>query len=151
MVLKSKETIGNNQSELVFTIDKAVFDKAVMDAYKKNVKRMNIPGFRKGKAPKAIVEKMYGKGVFYEDALNAILPDEYEAALKESGLDVVSRPEFDVDDIGDEGVTVKAKASRPSASSLLSPTRTCRRNLSAYSSAIPAPLRSPTGLPPSTI
>ena len=116
MVLKSNETIDKNLSELVFTIDRAKFDEAVTDAYKKNVKRMNTPGFRKGKAPKAIVEKMYGKGVFYEDALNAILPDEYEAALKESGLDVVSRPEFDVDDIGDEGVTVKAKVyTRPEA------------------------------------
>ena len=116
MVLKSNETIDKNLNELVFTIDRAKFDEAVTDAYKKNVKRMNIPGFRKGKAPKAIVEKMYGKGVFYEDALNAILPDEYEAALKESGLDVVSRPEFDVDDIGDEGVTVKAKVyTRPEA------------------------------------
>ena len=116
MVLKSNETIDKNLSELVFTIDRAKFDEAVTDAYRKNVKRMNIPGFRKGKAPKAIVEKMYGKGVFYEDALNAILPDEYETALKESGLDVVSRPEFDVDDIGDEGVTVKAKVyTRPEA------------------------------------
>lgn len=116
MILKSQEVVDKNLTELVFSIDKADFDKAVNEAYRKNVKRMNIPGFRKGKAPKAIVEKMYGKGVFYEDALNALLPGEYEKALEESKIDAVSRPEFDVDDIGDEGVIVKAKVyTRPEA------------------------------------
>ena len=74
-------------------------------AYRKNVAKMNIPGFRKGKAPRAIVEKMYGKGVFYEDAINECLGEAYEAALKESKLDVVGRPEFDIESIeGDEPV-----------------------------------------------
>ena len=66
MSYTKKESIDKNQYKITFTIEKEAFDKAEMAAYKKNVAKMNIPGFRKGKAPKAIVEKMYGKGVFYE-------------------------------------------------------------------------------------
>lgn len=69
---------------------------------------MTIPGFRKGKAPRSIIEKMYGKGVFYEDAINDLLPDAYADALKESGAEVVSRPEFEVVTIDDDGVLMKA-------------------------------------------
>ena len=77
------------------------FEKAIDRAYAKNRTKFNIPGFRKGKAPKAMVIKYYTKAVFYDDALNDVLPDAYEAALKESGLDVVARPEFDVEEIKD--------------------------------------------------
>ena len=109
MAYVKKESIEKNQYKITFTIDKETFDKAENDAYKKNVAKMNIPGFRKGKAPKAIVEKMYGKGVFYEEALNACAPAAYEEAVKASKLDVVGQPEFDVENIGDEGVTMFAK------------------------------------------
>ena len=99
-----------NMVEIEFTVERAVFDSAVSKAYKKNVGKMNIPGFRKGKAPRNIIEKMYGKGVFYDDALNDVIPDAYEAALKESGAVAVSRPEFDVVSIDDgEDVVLKAK------------------------------------------
>ena len=96
MSLKSKNKPTGNQVELEFTIEKEAFDKAVDAAYRKNVGKMNVPGFRKGKAPKAIIEKMYGKGVFYDDALNALIPDAFEAALDEAGEKPVGQPEFDV-------------------------------------------------------
>ncbi len=101
--------LETNRVELEFSVDKATFDKACNDAYKKNVGKIQIPGFRKGKAPRAMIEKMYGKGVFYEDALNAILPDATEAAVKEAGIKVVSAPEYDIDEIDENGVVVKAK------------------------------------------
>ena len=96
MSLKSRNKLTGNQVELEFTIEKEAFDKAVDAAYRKNVGKMNVPGFRKGKAPKAIIEKMYGKGVFYDDALNALIPDAFEAALDEAGEKPVGQPEFDI-------------------------------------------------------
>lgn len=96
MSLKSRNKPTGNQVELEFTIEKEAFDKAVDVAYRKNVGKMNVPGFRKGKAPKAIIEKMYGKGVFYDDALNALIPDAFEAALDEAGEKPVGQPEFDI-------------------------------------------------------
>ncbi|MGN1094910.1 MAG: trigger factor, partial [Eubacteriales bacterium] len=98
-----------NQKEIEFSVDKATFDAAVDKVYKKNAAKLNIPGFRRGHAPKSIIEKMYGKGFFYEDAINDILPDAYEAALNESGLDVVSRPEIDIKTIDENGVVITAK------------------------------------------
>ena len=97
-----------NQKVIEFSVDKATFDAAVDKAYKKNVSKINIPGFRRGKAPKSMIEKMYGKGFFYEDAINDILPEAYEAALEESKLDVVSRPEIDIKTIDDNGVVITA-------------------------------------------
>lgn len=96
MSLKSRNKPTGNQVELEFTIEKEAFDKAVDAAYRKNVGKMNVPGFRKGKAPKAIIEKMYGKGVFYDDALNALIPDAFDAALDEAGEKPVGQPEFDI-------------------------------------------------------
>ncbi|MBR6513981.1 MAG: trigger factor [Clostridia bacterium] len=101
--------IETNKVELEFTIDKESFDKACNAAYKKQVGKIQIPGFRKGKAPKAMIEKMYGAGVFYEDALNDLLPDAVEAAVKEADIKVVSAPEYDIDTIDENGVVVKAK------------------------------------------
>ena len=96
MALIQKEQQADKRVKIEFSIDKAAFDKAVDDVAKKELKKFNIPGFRKGKAPRAVVEKMYGKGIFYEDALNQVLPEAYEAAIKEAELDVVGRPEFDI-------------------------------------------------------
>ncbi|HAN21222.1 MAG: trigger factor [Clostridiales bacterium GWF2_36_10] len=109
MSLKSIKEIENNRSELELVIEKAVFDAEVMRVYKKNVVKMNVPGFRKGKAPKSIVEKMYGSGVFYDEALDNLLPSIYEAAVTESGIDTVSRPELEVISIDENGVLLKAK------------------------------------------
>ena len=101
--------IEKNRSEFKITIEKPAFDVEVLKAYKRNVGRFNIPGFRKGKAPKSIIEKMYGSAVFYDDAIDALLPSLYEAAITELKLDVVSRPELDVEKIDDEGVVIVAK------------------------------------------
>ncbi len=109
MTLQKKEMTDKNLYELEVAVEKDIFEAATQDAYRKNVKKMNVPGFRKGKAPKAIIEKMYGKGVFYEDAVNACIPDAYEAAVKEAELDVVGKPEFDVASISEEGLVLTIK------------------------------------------
>jgi len=93
------EQIEKNLVKLTFEVPAEDFAKAINDSYKKNAKKFNIPGFRKGKAPKAIIEKYYTEAVFYDDAINAVLPDAYDAAVKEAGVDVVARPEIDVDEI----------------------------------------------------
>ncbi|MBQ7897331.1 MAG: trigger factor [Clostridia bacterium] len=108
MSVKNVTTAEKNQVKLELVIAKADFDNAVNKAYRKNVGKITVPGFRKGKAPRSIIEKMYGKGVFYEDALNDILPDELSKAVEEKKLDVVSRPEIEVGEITDEGVEVTA-------------------------------------------
>lgn len=108
MSLKEKKLIETNKYELSISVDKATFDAAVTKVYKKQAKNITIPGFRRGKAPRAIIEKMYGTGVFYEDAVNEVLPDAYEEAAKESALEIVGRPEFDIDTIDDNGVVIKA-------------------------------------------
>ena len=109
MSLKSVKNPETNVVEIEFTADKETFDAAVNRAYKKQVGSITVPGFRKGKAPKHIIEKMYGKGVFYDEALNDIAPKAYEDAIKDQNFQIVSQPEFDVTDIGDEGVTFTAK------------------------------------------
>ncbi len=108
MSLTKKEMIEKNKFEFEFSIDKKTFDEAVMKVYRKSVKNINVPGFRKGKAPKSVIEKMYGTGVFYEDAINEVLPAAYEEAAKESELDIVGNPEFDIVSIDDNGVVMKA-------------------------------------------
>ena len=109
MSLTKKETIENNRYELQFSVDKATFDAAVTKVYKRQVSKINIPGFRKGKAPKSIIEKMYGAGFFYEDAINDLIPAAYTEAIKESELEVVGQPEFDVVSIDDNGLVLSAK------------------------------------------
>ena len=109
MSLTKSELIEKNKYELQFSVDKATFDAVVDKVYRKQVKSITVPGFRKGKAPKSIIEKMYGKGVFYEDAINDLIPAAYTDALAESKLDVVSQPEFDVVSIDDNGLLLSAK------------------------------------------
>ena len=96
MALIKNELSEKSGFSMEFSISKEAYDKAELEAYKKNVKNMNIPGFRKGKAPKAIIERYYGKGVFFEDAINALIPDAFEAAVKEAGIEVVGNPKFDL-------------------------------------------------------
>ncbi|MDD6484409.1 MAG: trigger factor [Clostridiales bacterium] len=93
------EQVEKNLVKLTFEVSAEDFDKAINQAYRKNAKKFNIPGFRKGKAPRAIVEKYYTEAVFYDDAINAVLPEAYEAAVKEAELDVVAKPEIDVEEI----------------------------------------------------
>lgn len=108
MSLKSQETIGANQRKITFTVERPVFDKAVDKVYRRQVKNITIPGFRKGKAPRAIIEKMYGKEVFFEDAVNDCIPDAWDAISGEITETVVSRPEFDVVTIDENGVELSA-------------------------------------------
>ncbi|MDF2801342.1 MAG: trigger factor [Anaerocolumna sp.] len=90
------EKLEKNMVKLTIEATAEEFDAAIEKAYVKNRGKMNVQGFRKGKAPRSIIEKMYGVGVFYEDAANLIIPDAYEAAAEECGLELVSRPEIDV-------------------------------------------------------
>ena len=93
------EKLEKSMAELQFSIDAEAFKGAVADVFKKEGKKYSVPGFRKGKAPRSLIEKMYGAGIFYEDAANAIIPKEYQRAAVESGLDIVSQPEIDVTQI----------------------------------------------------
>ncbi len=108
MALKSKETIAANQQKITFDVDSSTFEAAINKVYKKTAKNITIPGFRKGKAPRSLVEKMYGKGVFYEDAINEILPVVYPEVIKEVEETIVSRPEFDIESIDENGVVLSA-------------------------------------------
>ncbi len=109
MKLIKAEKIEKSKTELQFSVDKATFDEAVNKAYLKDGKKMSIPGFRKGKAPRAVIEKMYGKGVFYETAINDILPGAYSEAVEESGISPVASPEFDIVSLDDNGLVLSAK------------------------------------------
>ena len=107
MSLIKKELTEKSGFVMEFSVSKEVYAKAEQEAYKKNVKSINIPGFRKGKAPKAIIEKYYGKGIWFEDAINACIPEAFEEAVKEAGLDIVGQPQFDL--VSDEGdIVLKA-------------------------------------------
>ena len=99
------EQLGNSMVKVTLEISPEQFEKAMEIAYNKNKKQISVPGFRKGKAPRKMVEKMYGKEIFYEDAINAVLPEMYDEAVKELNLDVMSRPEVSVDSI-EEGKPV---------------------------------------------
>ena len=109
MSLTKKELTDKNLYELEISVDHDTFEAAVTRVYKKQVGKFTVPGFRKGKAPRSIIEKMYGKGFFYEDAINDILPEAFESAVKEAELDVVGRPEFDIKNIDENGAVLTAK------------------------------------------
>ena len=96
MSFKVEKTSNANEVKLEITVEAEKFDNAIKKVYFKNAKYFNIPGFRKGKAPQNIVEKYYGKEIFYEDAFNEIAGEEYEKAVEESKLDIVSKPTIDV-------------------------------------------------------
>ena len=89
------EKISGNQVKIAFEVPAEKFDDAMQKAYLKVRGRVNVPGFRKGKAPRKIIENMYGEGVFYDDALDIVFPEEYDAAVKDNDLQVVDRPEMD--------------------------------------------------------
>ena len=93
------EQIEKNLVKLTFEVSAEDFDKAINQVYKKNANRFNVPGYRKGKAPRKIIEKYYTSAVFYDEAINRVLPEAYGAALEESGIEAVARPEIDVEEI----------------------------------------------------
>lgn len=93
---KVEKTQNANEVKLEITIEAEKFENAIKKVYFQSAKYFNIPGFRKGKAPQFIVEKYYGKEIFYEDAFNDVVPAEYEKALNENNIDAVSKPEIDV-------------------------------------------------------
>ena len=109
MKLVKNEKLEKSMVELQFSVDAETFRAAVDKAYKREGKKYNVPGFRKGKAPRAMIEKMYGADIFHYDAINDLFPENYEAAVKEAGLEVVGQPEVDVVSMSmDEGVVLKA-------------------------------------------
>lgn len=93
------EQVEKNLVKLTFEVSPEKFEEGMQHAYRKNVKKINIPGFRKGKVSRQMVEKYYSPSIFYDDAINYVLPEAYEAALAESGADAVARPEIDVEEI----------------------------------------------------
>ena len=109
MSLIKSEIIEKNRYELQISVDSATFNVAVSAVYRKQAKNITVPGFRKGKAPRAIIEKMYGTGVFYEDAINDLIPEAYTKALEEAKIDAVGQPEFDVVSIDENGLVLSAK------------------------------------------
>ena len=100
MECKVEKTKNANEVKLNVTIEAEKFDEAIKKVYFKSAKYFNIPGFRKGKAPMNIVEKYYGKEIFYEDAFNEVVPEELEKAVEDNKLQVVSRPDIEVTQIG---------------------------------------------------
>lgn len=94
------ENLEKSMAKITITVSAEDFEAAMVKAYNKNKKSISVQGFRRGKAPRKMIEKLYGPEIFYEDAANFAIPDAYEEAAKECGLDIVSRPEIDVVDIG---------------------------------------------------
>ena len=110
MSLKSSNKVDTNVWELEVSVDGDTFKDAVTKAYLKQRKNITIPGFRKGKAPRAFIEEYYGEGVFYEDALEAIYPDAVASAIEEAKLEPVDTPyDLEIPEMGNDGVTMKFK------------------------------------------
>lgn len=99
MSFKTENLEEKNMVKLTIEVSAEEFEQGLQKAYEKNKKQISIPGFRKGKVPRQMVEKMYGPAMFYEDAANAIIPEAYAKAAEESGLEIVSQPEIDVTQI----------------------------------------------------
>ena len=110
MELIRNEKVAENTVELEFKVSKEQFAEAISNAFRKASKEITVPGFRKGKAPRSVVEKMYGEEVFFNDAIDALLPDAYADAVEAAGLEPVARPEVDITACSkEEGFTVVAK------------------------------------------
>ena len=108
MSVKSCEKLEKSMVALTVDVSAADFEAAVEKAYRKQRGSIRVPGFRPGKAPRKIIEKMYGAGIFYDEAVNGALPDAYAAAVKEAELEVVGYPEVELLSVGKEGFSFKA-------------------------------------------
>ena len=108
MNVKSVEKQEKSTVELVIEVGKEEFEAAVEKVYKRQRGKITVPGFRKGKAPRKIIEGMYGSGVFYEDAINDVYPEAYAQAIEQEKLDAVAWPKVEIVDVGKEGLTFKA-------------------------------------------
>lgn len=109
MSLISSNKVETNRVQLEFSVDAETFNKALDRAYKKMVKKLTVPGFRKGKAPKSVVEKMYGVEVFYDDAINFVYPEAYMAAVAEAKIEPVAAADVEIKEISKEnGCTIVA-------------------------------------------
>ena len=111
MNVKSVEKQEKSAVELVIEIGGEEFEAAVQKAYLKQRGSIMVPGFRKGKAPRKIIEGMYGSGVFYEEAINEVYPEAYEQAVQEQGLEDMGHPKMEIVEVGKEGFTFKALVS----------------------------------------
>ncbi len=109
--MSTVEKIEKNVVGFEFSVSAEEFEKAIEKAYRKNVGKISLQGFRKGKAPRQLIEKFYGKEIFYEDAINIVLPDAYEKAIKENDVQPVDQPEIDIkgEISKEDGVTFTAK------------------------------------------
>lgn len=109
-MLKSAEKTGTNEYTLLIAVEADVFNAAINKVYNKQKNTINVPGFRKGHAPRAIIEKIYGEAVFYDDAINDAFPPAYDAAVEEAGIDPVDQPrDFDLKTVGKEGFEIECK------------------------------------------
>jgi len=111
ILMSSKlEKLEKNVATLEITVSAEKLEEGIAKAYIKNAKKFNLPGFRKGKAPRKLIEKHYGEGIFFEDAINEVCPDAYDEAVKEHNLDPVDRPSIDIVDIeSGKGIVFKAE------------------------------------------
>ena len=108
MSLKSSNQVATNRYQLEIELPGDVFEKAVEQVYRKENKKITIPGFRKGKAPRSYVEKVYGSQVFYEEAINSLYPAALEEAVKEAGVEFVEdKVDFDLVSAGKDGLCFK--------------------------------------------
>ncbi len=90
------ESLEKNMAKLIIEVPAEELEKAIQEAYQKQKSKISLPGFRKGKVPRQMIEKIYGPEVFYEDAANSLISAEYPKAVEESGEEIVSRPTIDV-------------------------------------------------------
>ncbi|MDO4300156.1 MAG: trigger factor [Clostridia bacterium] len=107
--MSTVENMEKNKVKISFSADAETFEKGMEYSYNKNKGAISIQGFRKGKAPRKLIEAQYGKAIFYDDAVNYILPEAYDAAVAENNLEVVSKPEIDVTAIDENGVSFTAE------------------------------------------
>lgn len=107
--MSTVENIEKNKVKITFSVDAETFEKGMNYSYNKNKGSISIQGFRKGKAPRKLIEAQYGKAMFYDDAVNYVLPDAYDAAVADNNLEVVSKPEVDITSIDENGVTFTAE------------------------------------------
>ncbi|MDO5387640.1 MAG: trigger factor [Clostridia bacterium] len=107
--MSTVENIEKNKVKISFSVDAETFEKGMDYSYNKNKGSVSIQGFRKGKAPRKLIEAQYGKAIFYDDAVNFVLPEAYENALKENDIEAVSKPEIDVTSIDENGVAFTAE------------------------------------------